>query len=85
MCLIRIRALGVTATQVQRETPDPEGKMTRLMMILFSMISTALAGSFIVAVLTMGYDTLQPILLAAAAGFALAVPVSWFVAKQIAD
>ncbi len=59
--------------------------MTRLMMILFSMISTALAGSFIVAVLTMGYDTLQPILLAAAAGFALAVPVSWFVAKQIAD
>lgn len=58
--------------------------MTRLMMILYSMISTALAGSFIVAALTMGYDTLNPILIAAAAGFGLALPVSWFVARQIA-
>ena len=54
-------------------------------MILFSMISTALMGSFIVAALTMGYVTLNPILLAAAVGFVLALPVSWFVARQIAD
>jgi len=59
--------------------------MTRLMMILFSMISTALMGSFIVAALTMGYDTLQPILIAAGLGFVLALPVSWAVARQIAD
>ena len=59
--------------------------MARLTMILFSMISTALMGSFIVAALTMGYVTLNPILLAAAVGFVLALPVSWFVARQIAD
>ncbi len=57
--------------------------MTRLMMILFSMISTTMMGVFIVVALTIGKDTLQPILIAAALGFVLAVPVSWFVAKQI--
>jgi len=57
--------------------------MTRLMMILFSMISTSLMGTGVVVALTTGFDTLQPILIAAAAGFVLAVPVSWFVARQI--
>lgn len=57
--------------------------MTRLMMILFSMISTTLMGVGVIAALTTGNDTLQPILIAAAIGFVLAIPVSWFVAKQI--
>ena len=57
--------------------------MARLTMILFSMISTAMMGSFIIASLTMGYTTLNPILIAAAAGFVLAMPVSWYVARQI--
>lgn len=55
----------------------------RLMMILFSMIGTAMAGSAIVFVLTMGYDTLWPIVAAAAAGAVLALPVSWLVAREI--
>lgn len=58
--------------------------MTRLMMIIFSMASTTLMGVGIVVALTMGYDTLQPILIAAAAGLVVAFPASWFVAKQIA-
>lgn len=57
--------------------------MTRLMLIIFSMASTTLMGVGIVAALTMGQDTLQPILIAAAVGFIAAIPVSWFVAKQI--
>lgn len=57
--------------------------MTRLMLILFSIISTSLMGAFIVAALTMGFDTLQPILIAAALGFVIAIPASWIVAKQI--
>lgn len=57
--------------------------MTRLMLIIFSMASTTLMGVGIVAALTMGQDTLQPILIAAAIGFIAAIPVSWFVAKQI--
>ncbi|MCU0817021.1 MAG: CTP synthetase [Cypionkella sp.] len=58
--------------------------MTRLTMLLFTIISTALMGAAIVAVLTMGFDTLQPILIAAALGFVAALPVSWLVAREIA-
>lgn len=57
--------------------------MTRLMMILFSMISTTLMGVGIVIALTTGHDTLQPILIAAAIGFVAAWPVSWLVARQL--
>lgn len=58
--------------------------MTRLTLILFSMISTSLIGTALVVALTMGMDTLTPILIAAALGFVLAIPVSWLVARQIA-
>lgn len=58
--------------------------MNRLMMILFSMISTTLMGSFVVAALVTGNDTLKPILIAAAIGFVLSIPISWWVARQIA-
>ena len=58
--------------------------MTRLTLILFSMISTTLMGTGIVVALTMGMDTLTPILIAAALGLVLAIPVSWLVARQIA-
>jgi hypothetical protein len=55
----------------------------RLMMILFSMIGTAMAGSGIVLVLTLGYGTLWPIVGAAAVGAGLALPVSWMIAREI--
>ncbi|WP_169052322.1 hypothetical protein [Tabrizicola sp. YIM 78059] len=55
----------------------------RLMMILFSMIGVAMAGSGVILVLSLGYVTLWPIVGAAAAGAILALPVSWFVARQI--
>jgi hypothetical protein len=55
----------------------------RLMMILYSMIATAMAGSAVIAVLSAGYGTLWPIIVAAAVGAAVALPVSWAVAKQI--
>jgi hypothetical protein len=55
------------------------------MMILYSMIGTALAGSAVVLVLTLGQVTLWPIVGAAAVGAALALPVSWLVARQIGD
>lgn len=58
--------------------------MFRLASILFSMIATTCAGVGVIAALTMGYDTLNPILVAAAAGFILALPVTWIVARKIA-
>lgn len=57
--------------------------MMRLAMILFSLISTTLMGTGIIAVLVAGYGTLMPILVAAAAGFVVAMPVSWSVAKAM--
>lgn len=58
--------------------------MLRLTMILFSMISTALMGTAIIIALTSGWVDLSSIITAAAIGFLLAIPVSWFVARQIA-
>jgi len=40
-------------------------------------------GAAIIAAPVMGYDTLIPILVAAAVGFIAALPASYFVAKQI--
>lgn len=57
--------------------------MIRLAGVLYSIISTTLAGSAIIAALVMGYDTLVPILIAAAIGFLAALPASYFVAKEI--
>ena len=58
--------------------------MARLFTILFSMIATTLMGIGIVAVLAMDQNTTwKPIVLAAAAGFVISIPVTWFVARQI--
>lgn len=57
--------------------------MIRLMAMLFAVIGTTLMGVGVIAVLTMGMDTTRPIILAALAGFALALPVSWYVARAI--
>jgi|LFEF01.1.fsa_nt_gb hypothetical protein len=58
--------------------------MTRLTLLLFSIISTALMGAAIIAALSMGLYGLRPILIAAALGFVAAWPASWLVAREIA-
>lgn len=58
--------------------------MLRLTLLMFSIISTAMMGTAIIIALTIGQDTLIPILVAAAIGFVLSVPVSWLVARQLA-
>lgn len=57
--------------------------MLPLTLILHIFIGSTLAGSAVIAALASGYDTLQPILIAAAVGFVASIPVSWYVAKQI--
>ena len=59
--------------------------MLRLTGLMYSIIGTALAGTAIIAVLTAGYDTLIPIVVAAAVGAVVAIPVSWLVARAILD
>ncbi|APZ55117.1 CTP synthetase [Salipiger abyssi] len=57
--------------------------MLRLAGILYSLIGTTLAGSFMIAALVTGYDTLIPIVASAAAGAVVALPVTWYVARAI--
>ena len=57
--------------------------MLRLAMILYSLIGTTLAGSAVIAALTMGYDTLQPILIAAELAAVLAVLAMLVVARKL--
>ncbi|WP_439103182.1 CTP synthetase [Celeribacter marinus] len=59
--------------------------MNRLAGILFSLISTTLMGVAVVVALTIGMDTLKPILVAAAIGFVVAIPITWIVSKKIVD
>ncbi|HTN14970.1 MAG TPA: hypothetical protein VL094_09205 [Sphingomonadaceae bacterium] len=57
--------------------------MFRLALILHFVIASALMGIGVIAVLAMGAGTGKPIILAAVAGFVLAMPVSWLVARAI--
>ncbi|KEJ89686.1 hypothetical protein [Sulfitobacter donghicola] len=57
--------------------------MFRLASILYSIVGTTLAGIGVIAVLSAGYDTLVPILIAAAVGAVVALPVSYIVAGKI--
>jgi len=57
--------------------------MFRLALILYAMIGTSLAGILMVAALTAGYDTTQPVVISAIIGFVIGAPVAWMVAKAI--
>lgn len=57
--------------------------MLRLAALLFIVVGASLAGILIVAALVAGLDTAQPIVIAAAIGFAAAVPVSILVARKL--
>ncbi|MEP3054480.1 CTP synthetase [Ascidiaceihabitans sp.] len=57
--------------------------MFRLTLILHLFIGSTLAGSGVIAALTMGYGTLIPILIAAAIGFLIASPVSAMIVKAL--
>lgn len=59
-------------------------RVTFLAMALHAVIGTTFSGSAMIAALTLGYKTAQPLVLAAVAGFIVAIPVSWLVAKRIA-
>ncbi|NBC37761.1 hypothetical protein GTZ99_14495 [Novosphingobium sp. FSY-8] len=55
----------------------------RLMLVLFSMIATTVMGMLVTGVLAYGRAGSREILIAAAVGFVLAIPISWAVARGI--
>ncbi len=58
--------------------------MFRLALLLFVVIGASTAGILIVAALVVGLDTRTPIVVAAAVGFAIAIPISYVVASRLA-
>jgi hypothetical protein len=52
---------------------------------MYTLAFTVLAGSAIVAALTMNLFDLRSILIAAALGAIAALPVAWIVAKKVSD
>lgn len=57
--------------------------MLRLASMLYSIIGSTLAGSFVVIALVTGFTTALPLIVAGAIGFIAGLPVSWVVAQQI--
>ncbi|UWQ90183.1 hypothetical protein QEZ52_15565 [Aliisedimentitalea scapharcae] len=57
--------------------------MLRLASLLYTLISSALAGTGVIAVLAAGYVSVTAILAAAVIGAVIAAPVSWWVARQL--
>lgn len=57
--------------------------MFRLFLIIYTLAGATLAGSAIVAVLTMNLFDFKSIIVAAASGFLVAIPVAWIVAKNL--
>lgn len=57
--------------------------MLRMAMVFHLFIGSTLAGVGVIVALTTGYDTLKPILGAAALGFLLSFPVTYLIAKMV--
>ena len=57
--------------------------MFRLASLIYSIAGATLAGIAIIAVLVAGMVTTNAIVGAAVAGFVLALPIAWIVAKKI--
>ncbi|WP_377389998.1 CTP synthetase [Rhodobacter lacus] len=57
--------------------------MTRLFGIIYALAGPTLAGILITAALTMNMFNTKAMLVAAAVGFVVALPIAWVVAKQI--
>ncbi|MCB1331226.1 MAG: CTP synthetase [Maritimibacter sp.] len=56
-----------------------------LFLLVYIFMSATLAGSALIAALSLNLDTMQPVLYAAIAGFVVAVPVAWVIAKKIRE
>lgn len=58
--------------------------MLRITLILLPIVATSLMGMAVIAVLSMDMRAgWHPIALAAAAGFVVAIPVSWLIGRKI--
>ena len=57
--------------------------MIPLFLVVHIFVGSTIAGGAVIAALSLGYDTLQPLLVAALVGFLVSIPVSWIVAAKM--
>ena len=57
--------------------------MLALTLVVHIFLGSTIAGSAIILALILGYDTLQPILIAGGGGFVLSFPASWYIARSM--
>ncbi len=57
--------------------------MSRLFLLIYSIVGVTCAGIGVVIALTIGQDTLHPILISAAGGAVVGVVASWVIARQM--
>ena len=81
----QIKALPGVRGYAETIAPIMEDRMTRLALVIFSILSVTCMGIAIIVALVAGWDTLVPIVVAAGVGLLASVPASWIVARQIAD
>lgn len=54
-----------------------------LFLVVHIFVGATTAGGAVAVALVLGFDSLMPLLVAAALGMLASIPVSWFVAKRI--
>lgn len=59
--------------------------MIRLFFLILSIVGSTCTGIGVVIALTLGHDTLQPILISAALGALVGLVASWMVAKSLTE
>ena len=57
--------------------------MLPLLLVVHIFLGATIAGSAVIAALTLGFDTITPIVAAAAIGFLATFPASWYVARKL--
>lgn len=59
--------------------------MIPLFLVVHIFLGATLSGSAVVVALSLGLDTMRPLIAAAAIGFLISLPASWIVAKRIRE
>ena len=57
--------------------------MSYIAILLFTIVSAVLMGSFMVAALVMGFNTAKPVIISVVLGFVVAMPISWILAQKL--
>ncbi len=56
-----------------------------LTLVVYIFLSATLAGSFMVIALTAGLTTMAPVVYSSLAGFIVAIPLAWLIARKIRE